>query len=186
MDSYNPQTFFNTKIKKPWFVSVLSKKETRLKNGTVVIHMLQLMLYIFLPVIMPNLFFNLLKILSSIKKAKIFAILTLLVISGIQQILSPTILLLHLSLLYFNQMASRLSLLFLSSLKPSLPLFWMILGILLLLLHPLTYYFILKILILHYEVFHALSSLDFLKAYGPDGLPPVVLKNYASLRISIH
>ena len=38
----------------------------------------------------------------------------------------------------------------------------------------------LRIKILHYEVFHALSGLDSRKAYGPDGIPPVVLKNCAS------
>ena len=34
--------------------------------------------------------------------------------------------------------------------------------------------------VLHYDVFHALSGLDSRKAYGLDGVPPVVLKNCAS------
>ena len=45
---------------------------------------------------------------------------------------------------------------------------------------PPSDYFIPKINILYYDVFQALSGLDSLKAYGPDGVPPVVLKNYAS------
>ena len=57
-------------------------------------------------------------------------------------IISPTILLLHLSIIYFNQMVPHLFLLSLklnSPLKPLLPtLVWMILGIFLLNLHPLT------------------------------------------------
>ena len=56
-------------------------------------------------------------------------------------IISPIILLLHLSLPYFNQMVPQLSVFSLKlnfSLKPLLPtLPWMILGIFLLLLHPL-------------------------------------------------
>ena len=65
----------------------------------------------------PNLFSNLLKILSLIKlkNVNIFPILTVLVISDIS---------LHLSLLYFNQMAPQLSLFSLemnSLLKPLLP-----------------------------------------------------------------
>ena len=147
---------------------------------------MQLMSYIILAVIMPNLFSNLQKILSSIENVKIIPILTLLVISGIQRVLSLTILLLHLFLLYFNQMAPKLSLLSLklsSSLKSLLPiLLWMILGIFLLLFHLLTtsIKIKIKIKILHYDVFQALSGLDSLKAYGPDGVPPVVLKNCAS------
>ena len=37
-------------------------------------------------------------------------------------------------------------------------------------------FFIPKIKILHYDIFHVLSGLDFQKAYGLDGVPPV-LKN---------
>ena len=55
------------------------------------------------------LFTNLLKTLS-IENVKIFPILTHLAISGIKPISSPTILLLHLSLLYINQTAPQLSL----------------------------------------------------------------------------
>ena len=123
-------------------VLVLSMMESRLTNGSVAIHLLKLMPYIFLPVIMTNLLSNLLKTLSLIENIKIFPTLTLLVISGIKTIISLTILLLHLSILYFNQMATPLSLLSLklnSSLKPLLPtLLCMILVIFLLLLHPLT------------------------------------------------
>ena len=97
--------------------------------------------------------------------------------------LSRTILPLHLSFLYFNQIPPQLSLLSLklnSSLRTFLlTLFWMILGIFLLLLHPLT------TLSLRYNFFimtshYALSSLDSRKSYGPDGIPPVVLKNCVS------
>ena len=35
--------------------------------------------------------------------------------------------------------------------------------------------------ILYKDVFHALSGLDTRKAYGPDGIPPIVLKNCASV-----
>ena len=41
-------------------------------------------------------------------------------------------------------------------------------------------YFIPKIKILYYDVFQALSDLDSRKVYGPDGVPPVILKNCAS------
>ena len=57
-------------------------------------------------------------------------------------------------------------------------LLWMILDIFLLLLHPDC--FIPKVIILHYDVFKALSGLDSRMTYGPDGVPPVVLKNWAS------
>ena len=40
-------------------------------------------------------------------------------------------------------------------------------------------YFIPKIKIFHYDIFHSLSGLDSWKAYGPDGVPLVVLKNCA-------
>ena len=45
---------------------------------------------------------NLLKTISSMENVKIFPIITLLVIFSIYSIISPTILLLDLSLLYFN------------------------------------------------------------------------------------
>ena len=45
---------------------------------------------------------------------------------------------------------------------------------------PSSDYFIPKIKILHNDVFPALSGLDSQKAYDPDGVPPVVLKNCAS------
>ena len=64
-------------------VLVLSMIESKLTNGTVAIHLLQLMPYIFLPIIMPNLFSNSLETLSSIENVKVFPILTLLVISGV-------------------------------------------------------------------------------------------------------
>ena len=34
---------------------------------------------------------------------------------------------------------------------------------------------------LHYDVFHALAGLNPRKAYGPDGVPPIVLRNCASV-----
>ena len=40
--------------------------------------------------------------------------------------------------------------------------------------------FIPKIKILYYDVFNAFSGVDSRKAYGPDGVTPVVLKNCAS------
>ena len=45
---------------------------------------------------------------------------------------------------------------------------------------PPSGYFIPKIKILHFDILYALSGLDFWKAYGPDGIPPIVLKNCAS------
>ena len=86
MELYIPHTFSNTKAKKPWLNSACShavNDREALTNGTIVIDLLKLMPYIFQPVIMPNLFSNLLKTLSSIKNDKIFPILTLLMISGI-------------------------------------------------------------------------------------------------------
>ena len=50
---------------------VLSKIERRLTNGTVAIHLLKFMLYIFLPIIMPNVFSSLLKPLSSIENVNL-------------------------------------------------------------------------------------------------------------------
>ena len=45
---------------------------------------------------------------------------------------------------------------------------------------PPSDHFIPKIKLLYYDVFQVLSSLDSRKAYSPDGVPPVVLKNCAS------
>ena len=45
---------------------------------------------------------------------------------------------------------------------------------------PPSDYFISKIKILHYDVFHALSGLGSRKANGLDGIPPVILKNCTS------
>ena len=74
------------------------------------------------------------------------------------------------------QQLSHFSLKLNSSLKSFLlTLLWMILSIFLLLLHPLN-----KIKILYYDVLKALSGLDSRKAYGLDGVLPVVLKNCAS------
>ena len=90
---------------------------------------------------------------------------------------------LHLSLLYFNQTDPQLSLLSLkwnSLLKPLLStLLWMILDIFLLLLHPLiTSSLKLKFFIM---TFSKLSlALILRRLTGPDGVPPVVLKNCAS------
>ena len=96
--------------------------------------------------------------------------------------MSLAILFLNLSLLYFKQMARQLSLLPLkltSSLKPLLPtLHWMILDIFLLLLHPLnTLSLNFKFFIMSFSM---PSGLDSRKAYGPDGVPLVVLKNCVS------
>ena len=64
MELYIPHTFSN-KAKKNrgliLLVLVLSKIERRLTADTIVIHLLKLMPYIFLPIIMPNLLSNLLK-----------------------------------------------------------------------------------------------------------------------------
>ena len=46
---------------------------------------------------------------------------------------------------------------------------------------PPSDYFMPVVKILRSDVFHALSGLDFRKAYGPDGIPPIVLKNCASV-----
>ncbi|MPC99735.1 hypothetical protein E2C01_095166 [Portunus trituberculatus] len=69
---------------------------------------------------------------------------------------------------------SLLSLKLNSSLKPLLttPL-WMTLGLSLPQLLPLTF--------LCNDVFHALAGLIPWKAYGPDEVPPIVLKNCASV-----
>ena len=45
---------------------------------------------------------------------------------------------------------------------------------------PSSDYFILEIKILHYDVIHVLASLDSRKAYSPDGVPTVVIKNCTS------
>ena len=46
---------------------------------------------------------------------------------------------------------------------------------------PASHFFMPKIVISSKDVFSALSGLDTKKAYGPDGVPPVVLKNCASV-----
>ena len=46
---------------------------------------------------------------------------------------------------------------------------------------PLSDYFMLPIKILRNDVFHALASLNPRKAYGPDGVPPIVPRNCASV-----
>ncbi len=128
---------------------------------------------------MPNLFFDRLKILSSIN-VKIFSILTLQNLS-FNRSKKSTILLLHLSLLYLNLTAPQLSHLSLnlnSSLRLSLPTpLWTIQGIFLRLTPPLTLMPAIKNL--SNDVFYALSGINPQNAYGPDGVPPIVLKNCA-------
>ncbi|XP_063864361.1 uncharacterized protein LOC135102784 isoform X1 [Scylla paramamosain] len=46
---------------------------------------------------------------------------------------------------------------------------------------PLSDYFMLPIKILRNDVFHAIAGLNPWKAYGPDGVPPIVLLNCASV-----
>ena len=85
MELYIPHTLI-LKLKNPGLtllVLVLSKIERWFTKGTVAIHMLKFMPYIFMLVIMPNLFSNFLKVLSSIENVIMFPILPLLVISGI-------------------------------------------------------------------------------------------------------
>ena len=147
MELYIYHTFSNTETTRPWFNSAcfraVKDKEAAHKwyrsYPSAETHALYISAH-------NHAKSNLLKTLSSIENVKIFPTLTLFVISGIQPIISPTILLLHLSLPYFNQMAQQLSLLFLklnSSLRSLLrALLCMILGIFLLLLHPLTTLFL--------------------------------------------
>ncbi|MPC68275.1 hypothetical protein E2C01_062473 [Portunus trituberculatus] len=46
---------------------------------------------------------------------------------------------------------------------------------------PSDYYFMPSIKVLRNDVFHALTGLNLRKAYGPDGVPPIVLKNCVSM-----
>ncbi len=56
----------------------------------------------------------------------------------------------------------------------------MILGIFLLLIPPLTTFY-LSLRFLRMTFFYALSGLNPQQAYGPDGVPPIILKNCASV-----
>ena len=162
MESYIPHTFFNTKAKKIWFNSACSRavkdrgtahKQYR-SHASAETHAIYI---------------------SSRNHAKPILQLTknsfinsqqqsfLLMISGIQPIISPTILLLHLSLLYYNQMVPQLSLFFSKAevfaqtftIKSTLD----DTGYISPTPSP-SDYFIPKIKILHNDVFHALSGLD--------------------------
>ncbi len=110
-------------------------------------------------------------------------ILILPVTSSIYPKICPPTLLLHLSLLSLTLTAVLPSLLFLklnSFLKPSVisPLddSWYIPPT-----HPQSNFFMLVIKILPNEIFCALAGLNPQKAYGPDGIPPIVLKYCASV-----
>ena len=161
------------KLKSPGlnlFVLVLSMIERRLTNGTVAIHLLKLMSFIFLPVIMLTLFSNLLNTLSSIENVKIFPILTLLVISSyfpplLQPNGSTDVSSFSKAELFAQTFATNSTLDDAGDISPT---------------PPHSNYFIPKIKILYYDVFHALSGLNSRKAHGPDGVPPVVLKSCAS------
>ena len=141
--SYILHTFTNTKAKKPWFNSACSHANKDREVGHKRYRSHPSAETHALCISARNHTKSIIQLtLSSIENVKIFQILTLLAISGIWPIISPTILLLHHSFLYFNQLAPQLSQLTLklnSPLKPLLPtLLWMILEIFLLLLHPLT------------------------------------------------
>jgi len=90
-------------------VLVLSKIERLPSGGTRAFQLLIIMHYIFLPEIVPNLFFDLQKILSSIESATTWQILIPQKTSGILPKTSLITLLLHLSLLYVLLMAHQLS-----------------------------------------------------------------------------
>ena len=124
---------------------------------------------------MPNLFSNLLKSLSSIENVKVFPTLTLLVISGnnftssfppLLELDGPTAVSSFSKVELFAQIfATNSTLDDTGHIPPT---------------SPPSDYFIPKILILYYDIFQALSGLDSRKAYGLDGVPPVVLKNCTS------
>ena len=131
---------------------------------------------------MPNLFSNLLKTLSLIENVKVFPTLTLLVISGISPIIfynftsasfppllqpdGPTaVSSFSKAELFAKTFATNSTLDDIGHIRPT---------------PPSSDYFIPKISILYYDGFQALSRLDFRKAYGLDGVPPIVLKNCAS------
>ena len=85
MELYSSHTFFNTKAKKPWFNTAFS----RAVNEREAAHQryrsyssAEIKSYIFLPVIMPNLFSKLVKTLS-LENVKVLPTLALLVISNI-------------------------------------------------------------------------------------------------------
>ncbi len=124
-------------------VLVLSMIERLLTKSTRVFELPLIMIFIFLLWIVPNLFFDLPKIISLIESVKTSLFLILPVSSGILPKISPPSLLLHLSLVSLTLAAvlpSVLSLKLNSFLKPSVitpP--WTILGIFLLLITPPTY-----------------------------------------------
>ncbi len=163
-------------------VPVLSKIERLLKKGTRAFELLLTMIFIFLPGIVPNLFSNQPKTISLIESAKTLLFLILPVTGILPKISLPT-LPLPLSLLSLTRTAvlpSLLSLKLNSFLKPSvITPSWTILGIFLLLISPQTHLWLIKIL--PNEVFYALSGLNSQKAYGADGVPPIVLKTCASV-----
>ena len=48
---------------------------------------------------------------------------------------------------------------------------------------PPSHYFMPLIKMHCNDVFHALAGLNPKKVYGPDGVPPILLKNYASVSV---
>ncbi len=143
-----------------------------------------IMIFIFTPRIVQNLFFDSPKPISFIESVIILLFLILAVTSGILSKISPPALLLHLSLLSITVTAVLPSLLYLklnsffffsqtfcnnSTLDDSghIPP-----------THPPSNSCMPVIKILHNDIFYALSDLNPQKAYGPDGVPPIVFKNW--------
>ncbi len=139
-------------------VLVLSKIEGLLTRGTRAFQLLTIIHYTFRPIIMPNLFFDSSKILSSNECVTTYQILTLQKTSGIYPKTSLITLLLHPSLLFVLQTAQQLlplSLKLNSLVKLSLlTQLWTTHGMFLLLIPSLTIS-CLSIKFLR-EVFHAL------------------------------
>ena len=176
MELYIPHTFSNAKAKKPWFnsVLVLSMIERRLTNDTIVIHLLKLMSYRnrakFILQLTKNSFFNRkCHNLSKFNSFRNFWHLANNISNNFTPLLQPdgstAVSSFSKAELFAQTFATNSSLDDTGRIFPT---------------PPPSDYFIPKIKILHYDVFHALSGLDSRKNYGSNGILPIVLKTVLS------
>ena len=179
MESYIPHTFSNTKAKKPWFNSACSyavkdREETQKRYHSHPSAETHAFLYAHnhaksILQLAKNSFINRkCQNLSNANSSRDFWHLANSISNNSISSSFPPLLQLQLSLFskaeLFTQTCATNSTLDDTGHIPPLP----------------SDYFILKIRIVHYDVFHTLSGLDSWKAYGLDGVPPVVLKTCVS------
>ncbi len=187
MEAYIPRTFSTPHAKKLWFnhaCSRVSKIERLLIKGTRAFKLPLIMIFLFPPRIVPNLFFDSPKITSTIESAKtlLFSnpsrdfwhlakkISSNFTSSSFPPLLNPdgstAVSSISKAELFSQTFSNNYTLDDSGHIPPTY--------------HP-TDSFMTVIKILPNDVFYVLSGLNPQKVFGPDGVPPIVLKNCASV-----